>query len=118
MLAHPRESVHRGHFSDCWPGHIGLPSDPSLWIPEEEVQDRRRGQRSACPGLLEPFLGLMGLHSPRCSPTSMSIMFLGLILWKPHLRAFGSFRICLPHLPTSPTPQLSGHSLLQLSRLP
>ena len=29
-----------------------------------------------------------------------------------------AFRICLPHLPTSPTSPLSGHSVLHLSRLP
>ena len=51
--------------SDCWLGHIGLPSSPSLWIPDDGVPDRRREQRPARPGLLEPFLGLDGPAVPQ-----------------------------------------------------
>lgn len=44
----------------------------------------------------------MGLLSSRCWPSPASIIIPGAIVWKPHLRACASFRICLPHLSRLP----------------
>lgn len=51
--------------TDCWLGHIGLPSSPSLWIPGDEVQDHRRDRGQHASGLLESFLGLDGPAFPQ-----------------------------------------------------